>query len=47
MMGATAAMQKDLPDRAFVALRHRERHTSQAAAALLNAMKIGAPASCH
>jgi DNA-binding transcriptional LysR family regulator len=45
--GLLHRVQLDLPDRAFVALRHRERHTSQAAAALLNAMKIGAPASCH
>jgi DNA-binding transcriptional LysR family regulator len=45
--GLLHRVQLDLPDRAFVALRHRERHTSQAAAALLNAMKRGAAASCH
>jgi hypothetical protein len=32
----------DLPDRAFVAPRHRERHVSQTAAALLNAMRQAA-----
>lgn len=37
--GLLHRVQLNLPDRAFVALRHRERHCSQAAAALLGAIR--------
>lgn len=38
--GLLRRVQLDLPDRAFVALRHRERHRSRAAKALLDAIRM-------